>query len=389
MHEVIKEIQKTEKEFITLRHQIHMNPEVGFEEVETSALVASKLKEWGYDVNVGLAKTGVVGTMKVGDGKKIIGLRADLDALPIQEETGKEWSSKNSGKFHGCGHDGHTTMLLCAAKYLSETKNFNGTVHLIFQPAEELLYGGEVMLKDGVFEKFPCDKIFGLHNMPGLKTGEMYFRAGPMFASSDTIQIEITGVGSHGAQPEKGIDATLVACHIGVALQSIVSRNVSPFEAAVITVGCIESGNAPNVVNGSAIMKLTVRSLNKEIRALLLKRINEVAELQAKSFGATAVVNHLTGSPVLVNGKEANDFAIQVAEKLFGADKVHKETNQLMGSEDFAFMLEANPNGAYAMIGGGVGAEFAPVHNPKFDFNDQCIVPGAAYWVGLTEEYLK
>lgn len=386
---IMNAIRQTEGEFTEIRQKIHANPELGFEETSTSELVAQKLKSWGYEVHRGLAKTGVVGTLKVGEGSKRLGIRADMDALPIVEKSGKSWSSCVEGKFHGCGHDGHTTMLLCAAKYLAQTQQFSGTLHLIFQPAEELLYGGKVMLDDGLFEQFPCDAIFAMHNMPGLKEGEFYFKQGAFMASSDTIHIEISGVGAHGAMPEKGVDATLVACHIGVALQSIVSRNVSPFEQAVVTVGCIQSGEAPNVVNGSALLKLSVRALNKDVRQMMLKRISEIATAQAQSFGATAVINHINGSPVLINDQKATEFAVQVAHDLVGKDKVHANAQPLMGSEDFAFMLEANPNGSYMLLGNGDTPGYCNVHNPGYDFNDRIIVSGASYWAALTEAYLK
>lgn len=375
--------------FTDVRRKIHRRPELGFEEVQTSDLVAKYLTEWGYEVHRGLAKTGVVGTLKVGDGSKIIGLRADMDALPIQEGNDCGWKSEIDGKFHGCGHDGHTAALLAAAQRLAETRQFNGTLRVIFQPAEELLYGGRVMLEDGLFEQFPCDAVFGLHNMPKMKAGEFYFREGPAMASSDTIHIHVEGVGGHGAMPEHGIDATLVACHITLALQSIVSRNVSPLDQAVITVGCIQSGDAPNVVNAKALMKLSVRALKPEVRALLRRRITEVAEAQAQSFGATATVEHINGCPPVINGSEATRFAVGVAQSLFGAEKVHTDTPPLMGSEDFAYMLEANPNGNYCFIGNGDHPGACMVHHPHYDFNDDIIVPAAAYWCGLAEAYLK
>ncbi|WP_392553598.1 M20 aminoacylase family protein [Orbus wheelerorum] len=389
MKNIIEAIKISENDFINIRHQIHQHPELGFDEKNTSDLVAQKLSQWGYEVHRGLAKTGVVGTLKVGNSDKRIGIRADIDALPIVETSGKPWTSKIQGKFHGCGHDGHTTILLCAAKYLAQTRNFDGTLHVIFQPAEELLYGGKVMIDDGLFELFPCDIIFGIHNMPGLKAGEFYFKEGAMMASSDTIHIEVSGIGAHGAMPDKGIDATIVACYIGTALQSIVSRNVSPSQAAVVTIGSIQSGDAPNVVNASALMKLSVRALNNEVRELLLNRIKALVITQAESFGAKAVITHVNGSPVLVNGKEATDFAIDVAKELVGANKVHVNTPPLMGSEDFAFMLEKIPNGCYMMIGNGDEPGFCNVHNPGYDFNDNCIVPAAAYWAAITERYLR
>lgn len=387
MKKIIDAIKKDEAEFIAIRRDIHAHPEIGFEEQRTSDLIAEKLKSWGYEVHRGLAKTGVVGTLKVGSSDKIIGLRADIDALPIQENSGKEWSSKVPGKFHGCGHDGHTTILLAAAKYLAETKNFDGTLRVIFQPAEELLYGGKVMVDEGLFEKFPCDVIFGMHNMPGHKQGEFYFREGAMMASSDTIHIEIMGKGAHGAMPERGIDATMIACYIGTALQTIVSRNVSPFAQTVVTVGAIQSGDAPNVVNDFAIMKLSVRSLDKEARELMLQRITDIATKQAESFGATVDIKHINGSPVLVNDPEMTHFARDVAKHLIGEDKVH-ESVQFMGSEDFAFMLEHNPKGSYLIIGNGDEPGFCNVHNPGYDFNDECIVPAASYWAALTQKYL-
>lgn len=388
-HQHLSDVENDHDFFCKIRHQFHQNPELGFEEYQTSEMIAKLLSEWGYDVHRGLAKTGVVATLKNGDGDKVIGLRADMDALPIVENTGKPYASKVVGKFHGCGHDGHSTILLACAKQLAKTKNFNGTVHLIFQPAEELLYGGRVMLEDGLFDKFPCDVIFAMHNMPRLNVGEFYFKTGAMMASCDTLEIRVQGVGSHGAMPEYGVDATLVACQIAVALQSIVSRNVSPLDQAVITVGHISSGDAPNVVNAEAMMKLSVRALNPDVREKLLARINEVATLQAQSFGATATVHHVNGCPPLINDEVATNFAMQVAQGLVGADKVHTDMPPLMGSEDFAFMLEANPNGNYCFIGNGGGAGACMLHNSAYDFNDEAIVPASAYFCNLVENYLK
>ncbi len=389
MNEILEEIRKDVNRFIDIRHHLHENPEVGFEEINTSDLVAKLLTDWGYEVDRGMATTGIVATLKVGNGKKTIGLRADMDALPMTENTGKAWTSKIANRFHGCGHDGHTTTLLCAAKYLSEHKNFNGTVHLIFQPAEELLYGGRVMLDDGLFDKFPCDVIFAYHNMPGFPLGHFVFKEGPMMASSDTIHIEVKGKGAHGAMPENGIDATLVACYIATALQTIVSRNVSPLNPAVITIGSIQAGDAPNIINEKALMKLTVRCMDNATRELVLRRINEIADMQAKSFGASVAIDHVNASPVLVNGKEATAYAKDLATKMFGQEKVHTLQNGTMGSEDFAFMLEANPNGCYFMIGDGDEPDRAAPHNPAFDFNDEIIPIGATYWVTLVESYLK
>ena len=389
MQKIIESIKKSEDEFIAIRRKIHQNPEIGLEEKETSALIAAKLREWGYDVHTGLAKTGVVGTLKAGTGSKTLGIRADIDALPMVENSGKEWSSKVPDRFHGCGHDGHTAILLCAAKYIAETRNFNGTLNLIFQPGEELLYGGRLMVEDGLFDKFPCDAIFAMHNLSGFKKGVFYFKEGPLMASSDTLHIEVKGVGGHGAMPEFTIDAGMVACQIVVALQSIVARNVSPLEPAVVTVGCISSGEAPNIINEKALLKLSVRSLNKDVRALLLKRIEEIAKFQAQSFGATATVTHINGSPVLVNGAEMTAFARKVAVDMFGADRVSDDVKPILGSEDFAFMLEKNPNGCYMVIGSGDSNAVYSVHNPHYDFDDSLLAPAAAYWAGITESYLK
>lgn len=389
MKKIIDEVKKLEKEFIEIRHQFHQNPEIGFEEKATSEFVANKLKQWGYTVYENVGKTGVVAQLKVGTGEKVIGIRADMDALPIQEEgQGKEWESKVPNRFHGCGHDGHTATLLCTAKYLAESKNFNGTVNLIFQPAEELLYGARVMIEDNFFDRFPCDYIFGFHNMPrpDLVPGDFYFTQGPMMASSDTVHIEITGKGCHGAQPENGIDATLVACYIGISLQSIVSRNISPFDQAVITIGCIEAGQAANVVNGKSLMKLSIRALRNEVRDKVIQRISEVAKLQAESFGATAEIVFVNACPALENPVDGFDLAVGVAEELYGKEKVHTDNPPIMGSEDFSFFFKEHPHGCYFYIG---GKGEAPIHNPRYDFDDDVIVIGASYWGALVEKYLK
>lgn len=387
---IIKQhIAKTQDRFIALRHTLHQHPEIGLEEVNTSDIVAERLSAWGYELDRGMAKTGIVATLKAGNGKKVLGLRADMDALPIQEQSGKAWSSTVAGKFHGCGHDGHTAILLCAAEYLAQTRNFDGTLHLIFQPGEELLYGGRLMLEDGLFKRFPCDCIFALHNMPGLKKGTFNFRKGAMMASSDTVHIEVTGVGGHGALPERTIDAVVVACHIVQALQTIVARNVAPFDPAVVTVGSIQSGDAPNVINAQALMKLSIRALHAGVRRRVLQRVTEIATAQAQSFGATAKVSHINGSPVLVNGDRATEFAIGVARQLMDESMICSDVQPMMGSEDFAFMLEENPNGCYLMVGAGDEQDRCMVHNPGYDFNDELLAPAAAYWCALTESYLR
>ncbi|HBE6261641.1 TPA: amidohydrolase [Escherichia coli] len=383
-------IRGFEEELREIRHQIHENPELGLQEFKTSALVAEKLRQWGYEVEQGLATTGVVATLKVGDGEKSIGLRADMDALPIYENSGKPWASKHPGLMHACGHDGHTTILLGAARYFAETRRFNGTLRLIFQPAEEMINGGEIMVKEWLFDRFPCDVIFGMHNMPGLPVGKFYFQPGALMASMDQFHITVRGCGGHGAIPHKAIDPVLVAAHITTALQSIVSRNVDPLEAAVITVGSIVAGEAANVIPDSAEMKISVRSLSRDTRQLLLTRIPALAQAQAASFGATAEVTHVNGTPVLVNDEEMARFAWQVACKTFGEDRAEFGIKPLMGSEDFSFMLEAQPKGGFLLFGNGdVGEGSCMVHNPGYDFNDASLVPASSYWGALVEAWLQ
>ncbi len=383
-------IRGFEEELREIRHQIHGNPELGLQEFKTSALVAEKLRQWGYEVEQGLATTGVVATLKVGDGEKSIGLRADMDALPIYENSGKPWASKHPGLMHACGHDGHTTILLGAARYFAETRRFNGTLRLIFQPAEEMINGGEIMVKEGLFDRFPCDVIFGMHNMPGLPVGKFFFQPGALMASMDQFHITVRGCGGHGAIPHKAIDPVLVAAHITTALQSIVSRNVDPLEAAVITVGSIVAGEAANVIPDSAEMKISVRSLSRDTRQLLLTRIPALAQAQAASFGATAEVTHVNGTPVLVNDEEMARFAWQVACKTFGEDRAEFGIKPLMGSEDFSFILEAQPKGGFLLFGNGdVGEGSCMVHNPGYDFNDASLVPASSYWGALVEAWLQ
>lgn len=383
-------IRGFEEELREIRHQIHENPELGLQEFKTSALVAEKLRQWGYEVEQGLATTGVVATLKVGDGEKSIGLRADMDALPIYENSGKPWASKHPGLMHACGHDGHTTILLGAARYFAETRRFNGTLRLIFQPAEEMINGGEIMVKEGLFDRFPCDVIFGMHNMPGLPVGKFFFQPGALMASMDQFHITVRGCGGHGAIPHKAIDPVLVAAHITTALQSIVSRNVDPLEAAVITVGSIVADEAANVIPDSAEMKISVRSLSRDTRQLLLTRIPALAQAQAASFGATAEVTHVNGTPVLVNDEEMARFAWQVACKTFGEDRAEFGIKPLMGSEDFSFMLEAQPKGGFLLFGNGdVGEGSCMVHNPGYDFNDASLVPASSYWGALVEAWLQ
>lgn len=382
-------LQQHVGEITAIRHHIHRHPELGFEEAQTSQLVAEKLREWGYEVHVGLAKTGVVGTLKVGNGDKVLGIRADMDALPILEQTDVAYKSQHQHVMHACGHDGHTTVLLAAAQYLATSKNFNGTLHVIFQPAEEFLYGGKVMVDDGLFELFPCDLLYGFHNMPGLKAGEFYIKPGAFMASADTLEVTITGVGGHGAYPHKTVDAILVASHIVVALQSIVGRNIDPLQAAVVTVGSIHAGSAANIIAATAELKISVRALSNEVRAELLQRVHDTINLQAQSFGASATIKHVNGCPVVMNDAEATDYVLDVMRSQFGEAVCHTDVLPSMASEDFAYMLEAHSKGCYFFVGNGDGAEHHMVHHPQYDFNDDIILPVAQLWCALAERYLR
>ncbi len=390
-------------EFIALRRDIHQHPELAFEEHRTAALVADRLAAWGYTVERGVGGTGVVGTLVRGDasapGARRLGLRADMDALPIQEASGVAWASTRSGLMHACGHDGHTAMLLAAARTLAEQGRFDGTLHVIFQPAEEGGGGALRMMADGLFERYPCDAIFAMHNMPGVPQGRLVFRDGPAMASSDYVTITLDGTGGHGAMPHRAADPIVAAASIVMALQTVVSRNVDPLQMAVVTVGAIHAGQANNVIPAQARLELSVRALDREVRALLERRIKALVHAQADSLGVTARIDWRPGYAVLVNTPAETDFAREVALDLVGADQVTLHGPALSGSEDFSFMLERVP-GSYLLIGNGVAAgsggsptEPRPgacmVHNPGYDFDDDNIAIGAAYWVALTERFLR
>jgi hippurate hydrolase len=376
------------EEFISLRRDIHQHPELAFEEHRTAALVSEKLKSWGYEVHEGIGGTGVVGVLKNGNGEMTIGLRADLDALPINEQTDLEWASKNEGVMHACGHDGHTAMLLAAAKEIADKKEFSGTINLIFQPAEEGGGGALRMMEDGLFKHFPCDAIFAIHNMPGYAVGHFIFRDGPTMSSSDYATIEILGVGGHGGMPHRASDPIVAASSIVMALQTIVSRNVDPQQSAVITVGAFNAGHANNVIPARAKLELSVRALDPQVRIDLEKRIKELVQSQAESFGLTAVVNWKRGYAVLVNSAAETEFARNVAANLFGEAAITRQGPALSGSEDFAFMLEKIP-GSYLFIGNGDTPGTCMVHNPAYDFNDGNIAIGATFWSELVKQYLK
>ena len=384
MKHIREHIDRTIDEMVAIRHQIHQNPELGFNEHKTGDKVASLLESWGFDVVRGVGKTGIVGTLKVGHGKKIIGIRADMDALPIEEETNLDYSSKNKGVMHACGHDGHTTILLTAARYLAETKNFDGTVRVIFQPAEESYGGGKKMIDDGLFERFPCERIYGLHNWPGFPSGTLRFTKGPMMASVDTAYITVRGKGGHGARPETTIDPIVAASSIVMALQTIVSRNVPPLEAALITVGMFKGGSVSNVIPEEVKMELTIRAFSAKVRDLLQERICKLVKSQAESYGAKAIINYERGYPVTVNDAGSIDFALEVAKQVVGDKNVVENAEPLTPSEDFSYMLEKVP-GAYIIMGNG---DSAGLHTPHYNFNDDGIAVGATLWGALVEKYL-
>ena len=377
-------------EFVQLRRDIHAHPELAFEEHRTAALVAAKLAGWGYEVTRGIGGTGVVGTFRRGASSRALGLRADMDALPIAETGSAAWASKVPGVMHACGHDGHTAILLAAARLIAEEIDFDGTLHLIFQPAEEGAGGALRMLADGLFERFPCDAVFALHNMPGIEAGRFRFRAGPAMASSDNVHITLRGTGGHAALPHTTADPVVAAAAIVMALQTVVSRNVDPLQAAVVTVGAMHAGMANNVVPAEATLALSVRALDPQVRRLLKQRIHELVVQQAASFGVAAEIDWRDGYAVLVNAAEPTRLATEVALELFGADRVERDGPPLTGSEDFAFMLERVP-GSYFLVGnGGPGTPGGcMVHHPGYDFNDAVIEPAARFWAALTARYLR
>jgi hippurate hydrolase len=385
--QVLPGIAAIQDEMIALRHRLHAHPELGFEEFATSELVAGCLRQWGFEVSTGVGKTGVVGTLKNGGGRSI-GLRADMDALPIQETTGLAYASRNDGVMHACGHDGHTATLLTAARYLAQTLAFKGTLQVIFQPAEEGLGGARKMLEDGLLERFPCDAIFALHNVPGHPVGHLGFYSGPFMASADTVTIKVIGTGGHGAVPHKAVDPVVVCASIVIALQSIVSRNVNPQDTAIITVGSIHAGSASNVIPASAEMILSVRALTPEIRQLLESRITALVSAQAASFGAQALIDYQHCHPVLINDPESTAFARAVARDWLGDEQLIDDLRPFTASEDFAFILEKCP-GSYLVIGNGNGDSGCLLHNPGYDFNDACLPIGASYWVKLVESFLR
>ena len=371
------------EEFVSLRRDLHRHPELAFNEKRTSALVAERLTACGYEVSEGFGGTGVVGVLRKGNGSKRLALRADMDALPIGEQTGVDYSSQNAGVMHACGHDGHTAILLSAAKALSE-RDFSGTLILIFQPAEEIGAGAQRMISEGLFDRFPVDAIFGLHNSPGEPLGQFGFVSGPAMAAIDRPIVRIVGHGGHGASPHETVDPVVAACNIVLALQTIISRNIDSREAAVISVGSIHGGEASNVIPDSVELRLTVRSFDPRIRDQLEERITELVRFQARSYGASAEIDYMRGFPALINHPVETSLAQDVALSVFGKENVVSNLKPRMASEDFAHYLQARP-GCFLFVGNG---ESAPLHSARYDFNDAVVGPAATLWVNLAQKFL-
>ncbi|MGA3399386.1 MAG: M20 aminoacylase family protein [Acetobacteraceae bacterium] len=382
--DILDRARRYHDELTEFRRDIHAHPELGLEEHRTAERVANKLAEWGVEVHRGVGKTGVVGVLRNGDGPAI-GLRADMDALPIHEETNLPYSSRNAGRMHACGHDGHTTMLLGAAKYLADTRNFQGTVNFIFQPGEEGIGGALAMLEDGLFERFPCQAIFGMHNRPGMPVGQYAISPGVGMAGGAFFDIAITGKGAHGARPEESVDSVLVACHIGAALQSIVARNVPPQDVAVLSVTRILAGDAYNVIPQTATLAGTVRTMKRETMQLVEANMKRLANHVAAGFGAEATVDFRVIFAPLVNDADHGRAFADAAADLVGEAKVNRNKPPANASEDFSFMLEKVP-GAYINLGNG--EDSAPVHNPAYNFNDAAIPYGVALFASIVERKL-
>jgi amidohydrolase len=385
---IINRVADLHDEITAWRRDIHAHPELLYDVHRTAASVADKLKGFGCDeVVTGIGRTGVVGVIrgKKGAGTRVIGLRADMDALPIQEANDIAYKSTVPGKMHACGHDGHTAMLLGAARYLTETRNFAGTAVVIFQPAEEGGAGGKAMVQDGLMDRFRIEEVYGMHNYPGLPVGQFALRAGPLMAAADRITIEIEGRGGHAARPHISVDTILVGAQMINQVQSIVARNVDPLDAAVISICVFQAGSTDNVIPQTALLRGTARSLTPVVRDLLEKRLHEVVAGTAQLYGATAKLTYRRDYPVTRNHERQTAFAASVAAQVVGAERVDDHAAPVMGAEDFSFMLEARP-GAFIFVGNG---ESAGLHHPAYDFNDDAIPVGTSYWVKLVETALQ
>jgi hippurate hydrolase len=393
---LIPEVLAARDEIQSLRRSIHAHPELRYEEQRTAELVAQSLEKWGLRVHRGLGTTGVVGVLQRGTGARSIGLRADMDALPIQELNTFEHRSQNPGRMHACGHDGHTAMLLGAARHLAMHGEFDGTIVFIFQPAEEGGAGARAMIEDGLFEQFPVDAVFGIHNWPGMPAGTFGVTEGPIMASSNEFRIDIKGVGAHAAMPHNGRDPVFTAIQIGNALQSIITRNKKPIDTAVLSITQIHAGDAVNVIPNDAWLAGTVRTFTTESLDLIEAKMKKLAEATAAAFDCSATVTFHRNYPPTINSSEETRFAVEVMREIVGAQSVDDHTEPTMGAEDFAFMLQAKP-GCYAFLGNGDGghreaghgAGPCMLHNASYDFNDELLPVGATYWVRLAERYLK
>jgi len=382
-------------DLVAIRRDLHAHPEIAFQEKRTADLVARTLKGFGVDeVHTGIGRTGVVGVVRGNGGpgggsNRAIGLRADMDALPIREKNEFAHRSKTDGRMHACGHDGHTTMLLGAARYLAEHRDFDGTVYLIFQPAEENGGGGKVMIDDGLFDRFDCQAVYGMHNMPGMPLGTIATRPGPLLAASDVFSIHIRGTGGHGAMPHVARDPVVIGAHIVTALQSIASRRVDPIDSAVVTVTQFHAGDAINVIADEAKLSGTCRSFVPEVRELIEAEMRRIAGSIAASFDATAELRYGHGYPATVNAEAETEIAAGAAEQVVGMANVSRDVSPFMGAEDFAYMLKARP-GCFVLLGNGMPGEKggAMLHSPDYDFNDEAISYGVGYWTSLVETVL-
>ncbi|HTQ33290.1 MAG TPA: M20 aminoacylase family protein [Stellaceae bacterium] len=384
---IIPEVLENLDELTQTRRDIHAHPELGFEEERTADIVAAKLAEYGCEVHRGLATTGVVGTIRRGNSLKAIGLRADMDCLPMQELNDFAHRSMHDGKMHACGHDGHTTMLLGAAKYLAKTRNFDGTVHFIFQPGEEGHGGGRVMVEQGLFDKFPCGAVFAMHNKPGIPVGAMATRVGALLAATDRFDITVRGQGVHAAYPHLGVDPFVAGAQIVTALQSVVARNVEPIDSAVVTIGFMKGGSAYNVIPDELQIGGTVRSFRPETQDMIERRMDEIVRGTAAACGATAALTYRRGYPPTVNHAAEAEFACDVAAEICGGDMVNRNIAPTMGGEDFSYMLRAVP-GAMMWLGNGSGEGGCYLHNARYDFNDSALPYGVSFFVRLAERFL-
>ncbi len=374
-------------EFVAMRRDFHAHPELGLEEERTSDIVARALESYGFEVTRGLAKTGVIGTLRAGSGNRAIGIRADMDALPIREETGAPYASRTEGLMHACGHDGHTATLLAAARTLAERKSFDGTIHLIFQPAEENWGGAKMMVDEGIFETFPCDAVFGMHNDPSLPLGQFTFRDGPIMAAVDECFITVQGNGGHGSTPELTADPVVAGASIVMALQSIVSRNIAALDPAVVTVAAFHSGTVSNIIPSTAEITVGIRSFSPQVRDEIERRIRLIVAAQAESFGMSATVDYRRSYDATINHAAETAFARDLSREMWGEALTADFARPMMGSEDFGYFLVERP-GSYFFLGTAKGPDDPGLHHPQFDFNDAALGLGAAFWVNLAERYL-